>query len=815
MPYTQSGFAVQGAHGAHGNYELVSPSALGGLRHCWRNNDLPGAPWLLGDAFGSAGVDTVSLVARSDQVPSVHNGNLELVARVGPRLAHYTRRVPGPGKPFVWFGPVHFASGVAGHPALIQSRFGTHGNLELVVPTASGGISHYWCDNDQPHPHWIHTGVFAAGLGQVDAVAMIQSNYGGPPGNLEVIARAGDVLSHMFRDVGPAFAWSPPQTVLTSAAGIPAFIQSRHGTKGNFELVTPLAASGLSHITRDNDHPTTPWSPPVEFGSGTVSAVALIHARPGTPGAGSLDAIARVGSNTVVYVRSQAPPHDWTGPAAAACTEPLCNPVSQGEWRVPHSAGVVGIHTVLLRTGSVLFASYKEHEDQASGDSAVFNPVTGEETRLALARNVFCCGHSTLDDGRVLVVGGNLGGANALHTFTPNGGGGQWQELGNISAGRWYPTVTTLPDGRIFIIGGTGGGPRVNPHSCQITGGAIQATYEIFNPASGLEPPQPAPFMNEVDPYWLYPFVYVLPSGKLLIHAKTTTAFLDLSSFTFDATRLSTLSQTARTYPSEGTSVLLPLLPTSNPPYRARVMLIGGAGVSCPTPATDTTPATATCEVLDLGQAPLAWAPAPPMSHPRVMPDSVLLPDGTVLVMNGSSTGVADNGINPVFAVERYDPSTDTWTALCPMRVPRLYHATALLLPNGRVLTSGKDVEFNPHPFHYPEYRVEIYSPPYLFHGPRPNVTSAPDTVAYGANFDVIAPDAGAVVSAALIRPGAVTHSFNQEQRYVGLSIVTAQSGSLTLTAPPNAFVAPPGYYMLFLVNGNGVPSIGRFVKLG
>jgi hypothetical protein len=200
------------------------------------------------------------------------------------------------------------------------------------------------------------------------------------------------------------------------------------------------------------------------------------------------------------------------------------------------------------------------------------------------------------------------------------------------------------------------------------------------------------------------------------------------------------------------------------------------------------------------------------MLHPRVMPDVVLLPDATVLVMNGSSTGVADDGITPVFGADLYDPATGSWAAMRPMRVPRLYHSTALLLPDGRVLTAGKDEEFNPDPFKYSEYRIEIFSPPYLFRGLRPAITNAPGSITYGASFAVQTPNGAAISAAALIRPGAVTHSFNANQRYVGLSIISHTAGSVTLQAPPTSTIAPPGHYMLFLLNNAGVPSVGHFL---
>ncbi|HET7770109.1 MAG TPA: galactose oxidase-like domain-containing protein, partial [Chloroflexota bacterium] len=342
-------------------------------------------------------------------------------------------------------------------------------------------------------------------------------------------------------------------------------------------------------------------------------------------------------------------------------------------------------------------------------------------------------------------------------------------------------------------------------------------TYEIYDPAVGFNPPAPAPIVMETDPYCLFPFTFVLPNGKLFVHANTSTRFLDLTHWSWDATLLTTVSGTARTYPSTGTAVLLPLLPGTSgasPAYNARVLLIGGAGVSCPSPGNADSPATGTCEILDVGSGG-GWQPAATMPHARVMPDAVLLPDGTVLVTNGSSTGVADNGINPVLEADLYDPATDTWTTMAAMRVPRLYHSTALLLPDGRVLTAGKDEEFNPYPFNYPEYRIEVFSPPYLFKGPRPTITAAPGAIGYGATFEVETPDGGTVAAACLMAPGAATHSFNMGQRHVGLTVAAAAGGSVWLVAPPDANVAPPGYYMLFLLSAAGVPSVGKFVQLG
>jgi hypothetical protein len=413
------------------------------------------------------------------------------------------------------------------------------------------------------------------------------------------------------------------------------------------------------------------------------------------------------------------------------------------------------------------------------------------------------------------VAGGSVNGVQALHAHAGRAGGA-WQDLGLMTGGdRWYPTCTSLPDGRLLISSGSqdGGGPTISAYTCAAEK-SVNATLEIYDPAGGPTQLFPALMFAGPNLYNLYPFCFVLPSGKVMIHLHNLTYFFDPATGQFDDIELMTVSPHGRTYPAQGSAVLLPLLPDSAPAYAARVMLFGGAGVSCPIPASAATPATASCEILDLSAADPAWQIAPSMLQPRVMPDAVLLPDGTVLVMNGSSTGVADNGLNPVFATDLYDPTTNTWTALHPFRVPRLYHSTALLLPDGRVLSAGKDKDNNPDPFKYSEYRVEVFSPPYLFRGPRPIVTAAPGVIGYGAPFVVQTPQAATIARAALLRPGAVTHSFNHNQRYVGLTIAGTTAGSVTLQAPPNSAVAPPGYYLLFLLNDQGVPSVAPFIQL-
>ncbi len=505
---------------------------------------------------------------------------------------------------------------------------------------------------------------------------------------------------------------------------------------------------------------------------------------------------------------------------------PPRDPAISGQWVVPDfDSGIVGMHAALLHTNALWFLGYREPADPENpgpippdfGDSAVLDLDTHAlstpsyrgahgETELP---NIFCGAHAFLPDGRLLVAGGdreNQARLRSVHVFTPGGaGGGSWQYVATCAEGRWYPSCVTLPDGRVLMVGGEKRIP--NPIATRNT------SYEIFDPSTGtLGPAVHAPPLANFGPWITYPFVFVLPTRKLVMHGGTHTVFLDLTTFTFDGTELEAAprpGRTGRTYGLQGTSVLLPLLPDSNPPYRPQVMVFGGGG----DPMSIRTPATNSCEILDLGATPLAWQLAEPMAHPRVMPDAVLLPDGSVLVMNGSSSGYADNGANPVWEAERYDTATGTWTTMAPMTVPRLYHATALLLPDATVLTAGTDSLWNPDPFHHAEVRVEIFSPPYLFNDARPTITSAPAEMPYGSSYTVQTPDASSVTSVSLLRCGSTTHSFNSDQRYVGLAITGRGGASLTVQAPPDGFVAPPGYYMLFLLR-HGVPSVAHLAQV-
>ena len=367
-----------------------------------------------------------------------------------------------------------------------------------------------------------------------------------------------------------------------------------------------------------------------------------------------------------------------------------------GSWeKSVYNSKVVGIHAALLRDGSVLFFSHGNPTGCVGAievGSAVLSFLAPAVTQQELDPGVICSGHTFVRDGRLIACGSerDVRGLHALRQFNPaDGESGEWRHLADLTEARWYPTCVELPDGRVLIVGGQQWSQDEGTPNC---------TFQVYDPERGMHPPRPLPLLCEEGA--MYPFTFVLPSGQALIHAGRKTCFLDLDTLELDGRVLEAAERegrNSRTYDLQGTAVLLPLRPDDDPPYRARVMLLGGGGAP---EVTANRPATNTCEILDLGEAEPAWRLAEPMAHRRVMPDAVLLPDGNVLVTNGSSTGKADAGVNPVFETELYDVERGVWTTLCSMQIPRLYHSVALLLPDARVLTAGEDSIWHPGLLH-------------------------------------------------------------------------------------------------------------------
>ena len=305
---------------------------------------------------------------------------------------------------------------------------------------------------------------------------------------------------------------------------------------------------------------------------------------------------------------------------------------------------------------------------------------------------------------------------------------------------------------------------------------------EIYDPLGGWELlPESA---DRLLP--LYPRLHVLSSGEVACLGNGS----DLAFFNPDTQAWRDLGAAgAMPHTDDDLAVLLA-------PAQAGKILHAGGAVG----AADGDPGTAAAQIIDMTVADPAWRDVPPMANPRWFLNSALLPDGTLFVVGGGRV----HGQDPVMEPEIFDPLTETWTTDAPMTVPRLYHSTALLLPDGRVWVAGTDGET----------RMEVYSPDYLSRGPRSVITDAPASVTYGQGFPIHLLEPGDISSVAFIRLSAVTHCFNMGQRFVALDFATGDPDGFQITAPADANLAPPGHYMLFVMDGNGVPAVAPIVQL-
>jgi N,N-dimethylformamidase beta subunit-like, C-terminal/Concanavalin A-like lectin/glucanases superfamily/Galactose oxidase-like, Early set domain/Bacterial Ig domain/Glyoxal oxidase N-terminus len=477
---------------------------------------------------------------------------------------------------------------------------------------------------------------------------------------------------------------------------------------------------------------------------------------------------------------------------SAARTVNLLNtdPSQVGQFSAVLASPLVAMNAVLLDTGKILM--WDGGPDCLGAVSAtVWDPATNTYTPTPAEavqefRDIFCSAQTVLADGRILVAGGhectdpNFVGTAISDIFDPVTQ--TWTHGPDMADRRWYPTLITLPDGRALVVAGSA-------HTTL----DYDPIPEVYDPVTNTWTKLTG--ASKTIPN--YPYVFQLPDGRVLVagsdEAKMGTYALDVAAQTWTTVDPTVLDA--------GSAVMY---------APGKIMKAGSSYLSAPADNGGNTPSAATTYVLDTTQGTPAWQQTASMAYPRTHLNLTVLPDGTVLATGGSSV---IGGIDPatgVLPAELWNPTTKTWTTMASLSRAREYHSTALLLPDGRVMVSGSGHNFANN---YAEQSSEIYSPPYLFKGARPTVTSSPGDLAYGASFFVGTPDGAGIASVSLVRNGSVTHSFNMDQQLVPLSF-TQTTGGLTVRAPADALTAPPGYYMLFVVNSNGVPSVAPIVRL-
>ncbi|KAG0213680.1 hypothetical protein BGX28_003834 [Mortierella sp. GBA30] len=556
-----------------------------------------------------------------------------------------------------------------------------------------------------------------------------------------------------------------------------------------------------------------------------------------------------------------------------------------GQWDLVGLSGVSAMHATLIpNTNKIVFLEKVEKnshaflpDDKSKFSWSVEYDIDESTFRtLHTKTNMFCSAGGYRPDGTIVSLGGaeaqsdTMEGWNSLRFLTScsaNNSKCDWDMRDDITlkAGRWYPTVETLADGRLFIFGGS-------------TKGASMNSEEIGVPSWELYPPLPTnpthfPFLEETLPYNLYPMAHLLPDGNLFIFANKNAIIFSTKTWSI-IKNFPELPGPPRNYPLSGGSVLLPLRPENN--YEPEILICGGS-----TDFSAHGKGQKQCGRIKPLATDSDWI-MEDMPMGRMMPDMTLLPDGSVLMLNGAFRGTAGYGRarDPVLIPVLYQPWVNPadgsrFAVQNPSYIPRLYHSIAIPILDGRVMVAGSNPNANTMVLsNFPvEYRVEMFSPGYLFSDvPRPfliaettigrSINRPPaltvkalkaeglspeqgqgdgntneNVIKYGTVFEVEVDFYGRIMSEAevitpkggmsntpsriqvnLLNGGFVTHSTHMSQRLVGLEIVgyvhkTGALDRLKIRGPRNGELTPPGWYQMVVVD-NGVPSEGTWVRV-
>jgi hypothetical protein len=500
------------------------------------------------------------------------------------------------------------------------------------------------------------------------------------------------------------------------------------------------------------------------------------------------------GSHTLEFTAGTA-----TATSSAITISALPAEATTGKWGPVVPWDIVPLHMSLLPTGKILAWGRFEDDGVTMGMPRLWDPATGSPAGAPMAHAdtmLFCSGHAFMADGRLMVSGGHKAddqGLDVTNIFDPVSE--SWVPgLPKMAKGRWYPTVTALPDGRLVTVAGRD----------TVGGGTVVLIPEVWEGGQWVQ--LPGASLNL--PY--YPRDFVAPDGRVFYAGeRVMSRWLDVDVLT-NGDRGRWVNGPSHIWPFNreyGSAVMY---------EPGKILYAGGGGDPAWSTQDNKSPVpTATAEKIDLASP--TWQSAGSMSSPRRHLNATILPDGEVLITGGVSGGGFNDVATGVRAAEVWNPETNGWTTLASNSVTRAYHSVSLLLPNGTVLhgaSGDANVPGSNGSQAYPRQTShEIFSPPYLFKGARPTIGVAPATVSYGETFTVSTPYAAQVAQVRWIRLGSVTHAFDMNQRANTLSF-TAQAGNVQVTAPSGPNLAPPGHYLLFILNRNGVPSVGQVVKV-
>lgn len=533
-------------------------------------------------------------------------------------------------------------------------------------------------------------------------------------------------------------------------------------------------------------------------------------------------------------------------PANAQSLPQGCTPnpdrATKGQWcTIPaFTYPVVAIHTTVLPDGRVMTWGQNLHTNslnQKQTVAQIWDPSGQYPLRTINLDpsfgNIFCSGHSLLPNGDLLITGGqeiNVGDqyftgiANAAifdYDGAGTGGSGTWTQISPMNNRRWYPTNLTLGNGNTLVWGGL----TIN--------GGYNSTPQILEKQSDNSYKWRSLRVKNPEKYnLLYTWTYLLSSGRVFVAAGIfQKSFLLNLGDRFQSSRLhtypfhSTFGEGGMLDPRDaGSSVLFD---------KDQILVLGGADLP-----------KHTVDVINMGETNPQWKRVGRMATGRRHANTTLLPDGKVLVTGGNKGTGFNNNCSPnfVYEAEMWNPANqggpgssgegepDYWTPMASASQRRLYHSTAVLLPDGRVLTGGTTTYQKEQPIneqlgcieHEDIYNIEVFYPPYFFKSngdfeDRPVITSAPTTGTYGQPVQFTVAGAGSNPKVNFIRLPSVTHSFNQNQGVVKFNQPTVTGTNFSVTLPTNRNEMPPGHYMMFVINTDNnktVPSVGKIIQV-
>jgi len=458
-----------------------------------------------------------------------------------------------------------------------------------------------------------------------------------------------------------------------------------------------------------------------------------------------------------------------------------CRDQACGTWeQVTGDPEVIMMHAATLPgTDKILFFG-KNRPDQTRLFDYVTNTFSEPANQPAdlagetpASSNLWSAEHAFLNtpEGTLLVHGGLTAGAVKSYLFDPVNE--LWSATGPSNDARFYSSSLTLPDGRVATLYGSN-----------------SDSLEIYDPVAGTwGVPKALPWND----YHYYPWTFLLPGGDLFIAGpQQMTRRFDWQPNLISAASLERPTnagdRASFNGSQQGTGLLLTLRPSG---YEAKVLIAGGIGTTGDK-----------SETINLADANPQWQYEADLNESRVGCTSILLPNGKVFLAGGMTSGTAPiGGPGEIFDPQNPDKG---WKACPGTNFHRLYHSSMVLLGDGSVLLGGDDNGVDPCERYYPEY----------FQWPRPEITDAPPSVGYAVPFIAESPQASQIVEAVLVRPGAVTHSFDMSQRSIECVINSIAGNDIEVQSPPDATVAPPGFYLLFLLDGDRVPSPGRWIRL-